>query len=245
MLSIIIPVQKIKKTINPRYFYKKVFGIKETIDSIRKTIDVEFELIIIINDSENVELIEYIKNETIVSKYAVISKNIGVSRSWNIGAHLAEGKYLCFCNDDVEFQYSSFKNLLSTFSHHDKVGQIGPQGTKWLRDKPGEYLVSNQIMEADAIAGYFFIVPTTVFHEVGGFDNFYTPAGCEEIDMSFAIRNKGYKCLIVPNTGIIHHGNHGISSRNAIIKYFDKEINTLELDKRNKAYFVKKWYRDE
>lgn len=245
MLSIIIPVQKIKKSINPRYFYKKVFGIKETIQSIKNTIDVEFELIIVINDIENLELIDYIKNEKIVKKYVVCSTNIGVSRSWNVGANLAEGDYLCFCNDDVEFQIPIFKKLLDVFNTNQNVGEIGPRGNTWYRDKSGDYIESNEIESADVISGFFFIIPTKIYYEVGGFDNYYTPAGCEEIDMSFAIRKLGYKCLIIPNTGIIHHGNHGISSRNTNVKYFDKEINTMDLDQRNKAYFVNKWYRDE
>jgi GT2 family glycosyltransferase len=242
MLSIIIPVQKIKKDLNPRYFYKKIFGIVETINSLKKQIDVDYELIFVINDPLNEELINYIKTLFPLPKFLICSVNVGVSRAWNLGAHMAEGEYLCFCNDDVEFSSKSFSACLNVFNKYERVGEVGPAGTKWNRDKPGEYVGTKYIEETDAVSGFFFIIPTKVYHETGGFDNFYTPAGCEEIDMSFKIRSMGYKCLVVPDTGIVHHGSHGISSKNTVVKYFDKEIDTLELDKKNKKHFLSKWY---
>lgn len=242
MVSIVIPVQKIKKDLNPRYFYKKIFGIVETVSSLQKHIDVPYELIFVINDPGNEELISYVKSLSPAPKFVICSVNVGVSRAWNLGAHMAEGEYLCFCNDDVEFSAGSFSRCLKVFETHENVGEVGPQGTRWFRDTPGEYVGKTRIEETDAVSGYFFILPAGVYHQTGGFDNFYTPAGCEEIDMSFQIRKLGYKCLVVPDTGIVHHGSHGISSKKVLVKYFDKEITTADLDKKNKQYFVNKWY---
>ncbi len=242
MLSIIIPVQNIKKDKNLKYFYKPVFGIVQTIESIKQHINVPFEIILVINDEKNTDLIEYAKNEKIISKYIICSCNVGVSRAWNIGANLAEGNSLCFCNDDVEFAPRSFIKCLNVFNDFENVGQVGPEGSLWHIDKPGKYVGLNKIEETDAVSGYFFIIPSKVYTKTGGFDNYYTPAGCEEIDISFKIRSLGYKCLVIPETGIIHHGNHGISSRNTDIHYLTSTINTAVLDKRNKEYFVKKWY---
>jgi GT2 family glycosyltransferase len=243
MLSIIIPANNLVKAINPRYFYKKRFNLDDTLKSIAGNVDVPYEIIVVVNDIRNTELVEYVSNNALIHKYCINSANAGVARSWNIGAHLAEGEYLCFCNDDVEFtQPGAFSRLLQFFQQDRQVGEVGPEGGSWHRDKSGARKGLHQPEEADEISGYFFILSAAAFTQAGGFDNYYTPAGCEEIDMSFRIRQLGYKCLVVPGTGIVHHGNHGISSRKVDVKYFDKEINTVDLDHRNKAYFVKKWY---
>jgi GT2 family glycosyltransferase len=244
MLSIIIPANNLVKKVNPKYFYKKRFSLDDTIQSIKKNIDVEHEIILVINDYSNKELVDYAVNNRSITKFCINSSNAGVARSWNIGAHLAEGDYLCFCNDDVEFSMpGAFSTLINVLKKDPKIGQTGPQGGKWHLDQSGERTGIEKIDEADEISGYFFIIPAKVYHEAGGFDNSYTPAGVEEIDMSFKIRDLGYKCIVVPQTGIIHHGTHGISAKRSIVKYFDKEIDTYDLDKRNKQYFIKKWYQ--
>jgi len=242
MLSIIIPVQKLKKTVNPRFFYKKMFGLKDTIDSIKEHIDVEFELIIVVNGQAEEDLINYLKAEKAISRTAYLTENIGVSRAWNVGAQMAMGEYLCFCNDDVEFKPESFSKLLKTFSDFDHIGEVGPEGGEWHLDKSGARKGLTEIEQADEISGYFFIIPTHVFYQTTGFDIFYSPAGCEEIDMSFQLRSMGYQCMVVPGTGILHHGSHGISSRNTDIFFLGQTINTRDLDIRNKEHFVKKWY---
>ena len=243
MLSIIIPANNLVKNINPRYFYKKRFCLDDTIKSIIENIDIDYEIIIVINDHSKKDLVDYVVGNRQINKYCINSHNAGVARSWNMGAHLAEGEFLCFCNDDVEFSRpSAFSKLVDVLKNDPEIGEIGPEGGKWFRDKSGERSGILQMEEADEISGYFFIIPTKVFVQSGGFDNNYTPAGCEEIDMSFRIRSLGYKCMVVPGTGIIHHGSHGISSKNTIVKYFDKQTGTHELDKKNKSYFIKKWY---
>lgn len=245
MLSIIIPANNLVKSINPRYFYKKRFCLDDTIKSITENIEMPYELIIVVNDINNDELVSYVKGNSKIHKYAINSLNAGVARSWNIGAHLAEGRHLCFCNDDVEFtKKGAFEKLVKMLDDDDKIGEIGPEGGKWHRDKSGERTGLKLIEEADEISGFFFIIPSAVYYQSGGFDNNYTPAGCEEIDMSFKIRSLGYKCIVVPDTGIVHHGNHGVSAKRSIVKYFNHEIDTHELDKKNKSYFLNKWYRE-
>lgn len=243
MLSIIIPANNLVKSINPRYFYKKRFSLDDTINSIAAHITIPYEIILVVNDIHNPELVNYAGSNELITKFCINSSNAGVARSWNIGAQLAEGDFLCFCNDDVEFTKKGvFDQLLNIFQQYPNTGEVGPSGGRWHLDQSGERTGLKFIEEADEISGYFFIIPTGVFHETGGFDNNFTPAGCEEIDMSFKIRKLGYKCLVIPDTGIIHHGEHGISAKRTMVKYFDKETDTQALDKKNKAYFVKKWY---
>jgi GT2 family glycosyltransferase len=242
MVSIIIPAYRLVKKINPRYFYKKRFMLQDTISSIIKNVKCEYELIVVVNGTDDNRLVDHIKIDKHIHKYALLSSNVGVPRAWNVGAHLAEGECLCFCNDDVDVGLGSMEKLVEVLNSSDTLGEVGPAGGKWGKTGSGKRVGLDKIEEADEISGYFFIIKKNVYEEVGGFDNAYTPAGCEEIDMSFKIRKLGYRCLVVPNTGIIHHGYHGVSAKSTVIKYFEKQIDPKELDKINKLYFVNKWY---
>lgn len=243
-ISIIIPVQSLKKPKSTRFFYKSIFGIVETLNSIKNNPPkIDFEILVIINGNNDTELIEYISENKLVTRYAILTDNVGVSRAWNIGSQMATGDFLCFCNDDVEFKSDSFEKLLDILIDDKTAGQIGPEGGMWEGVTSGKRVGLSQIEEADEISGYFFIIPNFVYSKTGGFDIEYSPAGCEEIDMSFKIRQLGYKCLVVPNTGIKHHGHHGISLKNTNISFLGMNINTLDLDKRNKKYFLSKWYK--
>lgn len=243
MISIIIPVQKLKKSINPRFFYKKVFGFEETLNSIISNLKLDFEIIVIINDGESA-LLEFVQANPFITRYCIISDNVGVSRAWNIGAQMAVGDLLCFCNDDVEFASNSFEDLITVLQMDNKIGQIGPEGGRWHLNLSGQRLGLKKVEVVDEVSGFFFIIPRNIYIKAGGFDVNYTPAGCEEIDMSFKIRSMGYKCVVVPNTGIVHHGFHGVSSKKTDIKYLSTQISSVDLDKRNKDYFVDKWYKD-
>ena len=75
----------------------------------------------------------------------------------------------------------------------------------------------------------------------GGIDNFYSPAFMEEIDLSFAIRNAGYKCMVDPSIEAEHHHISGASSTNQPINAMGNSISREELTSRNRAYFEIKW----
>ncbi|WP_439506872.1 glycosyltransferase family 2 protein [Sediminibacterium sp.] len=241
-VSIIIPVQSLKKQKSTRFFYKSIFGIVETINSITvNPPNIDFEIVVVINGRNDTELIKFISENKSVTRYAILTENVGVARAWNIGAQMATGQFLCFCNDDVEFEKNSFDKLLNILINDEMAGQVGPEGGMWEGITSGKRVGLSHIEEADEISGFFFILTKAIFIKSGGFDIEYTPAGCEEIDMSFKIRQLGYKCLVVPNTGIKHHGHHGISLKNTNISYLGMNINTLDLDKRNKEYFLSKW----
>ncbi len=243
-ISIIIPVMRLKKTLNKRYFYKNIWGIKETVDSISKSnLNMDFEFVFVqngINDELNSFLNEILKVNK--GRVVCISENIGVARAWNIGVMACESEILIISNDDVEFASNSIKVLLEKLLEDVQIGQIGPEGGDWHLDKSGERKGIKEVEAVDEISGYFFITKKSVFNLVGGFDEYYTPAGVEEIDYSFKVRNAGFKCVVIPETGIKHHGYHGVSAKPQNISYFDKVIDTHSLDKRNRAYFLDKWY---
>jgi GT2 family glycosyltransferase len=98
-----------------------------------------------------------------------------------------------------------------------------------------------RIEDGDAISGFMFMIRSSQFHQVGGFDVAYTLAGFEEIDMSFTLRKHGFRCVVVPGLKVSHYGRQGVSASNCTIDYLNSSITTGELHQRNKAYFMRKW----
>jgi GT2 family glycosyltransferase len=244
-ISIVIPVMRLAKDKNARYFYKKVWGIRETVNSIKNSIknfDYEF---VFIQNGYNDELTTYLKNILLSSpgRLVIISENVGVAKAWNIGMSACDSDLVVISNDDVEFSDLSFDKLMDVINSDPKIAQVGPEGGEWHFDKSGNRKGLTEIEDVDEVSGYFFILRRSAYEDVSGFDEFYTPAGVEEIDFSFKLRNKGYRCLVVPYTGIFHHGYHGVSAKPQTINFLNKSINTHDLDKKNKKYFLDKWYK--
>jgi GT2 family glycosyltransferase len=167
--------------------------------------------------------------------------NVGVARAWNMGAELAEGEALCFVNDDVEVGKGAVEALYEVLMSTQGVGQVGPRGARWRAGAHQSWVGEKAIEEADAISGFMFLIRNDLFRQIGGFDVQYTPAGLEEIDMSYEIRRRGHKCLVVPNLAIHHHHHHGVSAYRTDIAYLGKTIDTESLHQRNLRYFLAKW----
>ncbi len=241
LVSIIIPVLCLHRRRSLRYGFRKLYRLPDILEDI-KNISMPHETIIVCN-SKDTDLINFIYNCPMIDKYCLNSTNVGVARAWNMGAMLAEGEYLCFSNDDVELGEGALERLIEVMASSEEIGQVGPRGGKYRGAFAQRKVGVNSIEEADEISGFFFVMKRKVFDLVGGFDVAFTPAGYEETDMSFKIRNIGYKCLIVPHLNIEHHNELGVSNwKNKYIKYFNNSISTEHLTRRNIAVFQKKWF---
>ncbi len=243
-ISFIIPVLHQQRPKNIKRLFMPRYTMSEVLRDLHENITVDHEVIVVCNSQEP-ELVELITGHENIDKYCLNSVNVGVARAWNMGAELAEGELLCFVNDDVEIGKGSVERLVDILMQSSEVGQVGPRGARWQGAEHERYVGETQVEEADAISGFFFMIKSEVFHQVGGFDIAYTPAGFEEIDMSFKIREIGKKCLVVPNLPITHHYHHGVSAYKSTIQYLSTSIDTQALHERNKSYFMRKWFRND
>ena len=239
-VSLIIPTVSRNKLVSIKSFLKKRYLLQDALNDISIFVRGDIEVIVLCNSSNDTKLLELIQTHSAVDKWAVNSINIGVPRSWNQGAQMATGEFLCFMNDDVEIRKGAIEKMVSWFIDK-KIGQVGPKGTYWWRQTPGDYVGLEKPSEADAISGWLFMLPAKVFYEIGGIDNFYSPAFMEEIDLSFAIRNAGYMCMVDPSIEAEHHHISGASSTNRPIEALGSSISRDELTSRNRDYFEKKW----
>lgn len=233
-----------RRPMNKKRLFMPRYTLGEVLHDLHENVAADHEVIVVCNGREP-NLVEFITGHGHIDKYCLNSVNVGVARAWNMGAELAEGQVLCFVNDDVEIGKGAVERLVGVLMQSDDVGQVGPRGARWRGAEHECYVGEAQIEEADAISGFFFMIKDDVFRQVGGFDTAYTPAGFEEIDMSFKIRQIGKKCLVVPNLPITHHHHHGVSTYNTTIQYLTTSIDTRTLHERNKAYFMRKWFKND
>lgn len=179
----------------------------------------------------------------------VNEKNAGFIRSCNAGAKTAKGAYLHFLNNDTEVLPGWLDELVKTFDEHKYVGIAGsmlvyPNGRLqeagaiiWRNnmawnygrgdhpDRP-EY---NYAREADYISGASVMIPAVLFSELGGFDEIYAPAYCEDADLALKVRKKGLKTYYQPFSKIIHHEGRscGVDISSGVKSYQVKNMQTL------------------
>jgi len=158
------------------------------------------------------------------------AKNQGFIRSCNLGAKAAKGEYLLFLNNDTQVTAGWLDELVRTFDEFPGTGLAGSKlvypdgrlqeaggiiwqdGSAWNfgRFQDPSLPVYNYAREVDYCSGASIMVPKVLFEELGGFDEHYLPAYCEDSDLALKIRDKGYRVIYQPLSTVIHF--EGITS---------------------------------
>lgn len=150
--------------------------------------------------------------------------NLRFLRSCNRAAELTRGTYLFFLNNDTLVKTGWLDTLLETFARFPNAGIVGskllfPNGTLqeaggiiwndgsgWnygRTDDPAKPQY-NYVRDADYISGCAIMIPKIIWDELGGFDDFFAPAYCEDSDLAFRVRAHGMKVLYCPFSEVIH-----------------------------------------
>lgn len=157
-------------------------------------------------------------------------QNQGFIRSCNTGAKAAKGEYLYFLNNDTEVTPGWLDELLQTFQEFPGTGLAGSKllyndhclqeaggiiwqdGSAWNYGRLHDPLlpIYNYAREVDYCSGASIMVPKVLFDELGGFDEHYLPAYCEDSDLALKIRDKGHRVIYQPLSSVVHF--EGITS---------------------------------
>lgn len=240
--------------------YRSLDCLKSCIESLRLQENVDFEIIVVDNDSRD-GTAEFL-GESRNIKSVVLDRNRGFGAAANIGAGEAEFKYLFILNPDTVVPSGALKKLRDAVESLPGFGLLAPvleypDGRVQLsaRAFPGrrDFLLSrgsplfklgitgekeagyilpggDEPLEVPAVSATAIMVRTSLFAEVGGFDERFFMY-LEDIDLCRRIREKGSPVILLPEVKIRHSWRKSSSRRPyfasfhhhlSVIKYFSK-----------------------
>ena len=139
-------------------------------------------------------------------------------------AKYANGIYLLFLNNDTQVQPNWLKPLVDLIESADDIGMVGaklvyPDGTLqeaggilWRDGSAWNYGHGqnpalpefNYVKEVDYISGAAIMLSRALWEEIGGFDERFVPAYCDDSDLAFTIRKMGYRVMYQPKSVVVH-----------------------------------------
>ena len=145
--------------------------------------------------------------------YALVSSDVEVSEGWiePIINLMDSDEKIGVCQPKIKsynakeyFEYSG-----AAGAYMDMFGYPFCRGRLFftVEEDKGQY---NDIQEVFWCSGACMFIKADIYHSIGGFDNEYY-AHMEDIDLSWRVKNAGYKVMICPQAEVFHVGGHIIS----------------------------------
>ena len=212
------------------------------------TAGVSFETIVVLNNATA----GYREIEASVDGVRFLSSatNLGMAGAGNRGRKHARGELLVTLHDDAEVEPGWLAALVETAEQYPHAGAIGGKvlnldgrlqsagmilwrdattSQPWTRAPP-DLNSFNQLRAVDYCGSSSLLVRAVAWDAVGGLDERIYPAYYVDVDLSMALRARGWSVLYQPRSRIRHHQGPSTSSR---FKRFISE--------RNRQYFLDKW----
>jgi GT2 family glycosyltransferase len=212
----------------------------------------DFE-IIIADDNSSDPTFRLFRNGFPRIKYLRSEKNKGFLHSCNSAAEEAAGQYIVFLNNDIIVYPAWLEELLATFEQDSSIGLVGAKliypegqlqeaggivfddGSGWNygRFEDAALPQFNYRRDVDYCSGASLAISAHLWHQLGGFDERFSPAYYEDTDLAFRVREAGYRVVYQPLSEVVHF--EGISNGRSEFSGIKKH------QLSNKQKFYSKW----
>jgi len=229
--------------------------LKTTIDSIlEKTLYPNFEILVLDNDSEEQETLEYF--ETLKKKGCRIIPCPGkfnYSQINNRGSMEATGEILGFLNNDLEVIDGEWLTEMVGHACRQDVGAVGAKllypdkrlqhagvligvghvaahAFRLFENDPEKGpLRAHLIQNYSAVTAACLIVRAEIFKTVGGFDDVNLAITNNDVDLCIKIREAGYRNVYTPYAVLFHHesATRGPEDTPEKFERYQKEVNYM------------------
>lgn len=211
------------------YNQKKL--LKDCLKSIKKKTSYKNYKVYFIDDSGKGEIAKEVKRDFTWVNVSENKKNLGFSKSNNIGINKAMKEYnpdyFLLLNDDTEIIDGKWiEKMIKTGEKDKRIGILGcniiyPDGSlqniggylrKWkieLEDDENK----TEIFEVDHVMGAFLMIKKEVIKEIGVLDEVFSPYLLEDTDYCLRAKKRGWKIVSVPEVKIIHKKGRSIDSQ--------------------------------
>lgn len=181
--------------------------------------------------------------------------NLGFLLNCNNAAKHARGRYLLLLNNDTVVLPGWLKALYQAIETDPSAAIVGSKllypdgviqeaGAALFSDGTatnvgrgsGRYAeVFNLSREVDYVSGASILIRASFWSEVGGFDECYKDAYCEDCDLAISARAKGMRVVYEPRSEAIHF-EHGTYAEQA-------PSHSASLQRHNTEVLVSKWHK--
>ena len=195
---------------------------------LEHTKQISYEVIIADDVStDETRHLEHFAEGLVISRNCV---NQGFLRNCNQAAKKARGQYIFFLNNDTTVTEGWLDWLLTLMDSDPRIGMTGSKliypdgrlqeagGIIWSDASGWNYgrledpnrPEFNYVKDVDYISGAAILIRRSLWEEIGGFDERYAPAYCEDSDLAFEVRKHGYRVVYQPKSVVVHF--EGISN---------------------------------
>ena len=220
LVSIIMPTKNAKQL------------VKQCINSLyNKTLYPHFEILLVDNQSDEADSINYFKQLETDGKVRLITydKPFNYSAINNFAVTQAKGEFLVLMNNDIEILSASWLTEMVANISRSEIGCVGaklyyPDGKlqhggvitglggvaghshKYFpKGHPGYFKRLQVIQNLSAVTAACLGVRKAVFEEVGGLDEKNLTIAFNDVDFCLKVQAAGYRNLWSPYIEMIHH----------------------------------------
>ncbi len=207
--------------------------LKACLESLQKTTYENYQILVIDNESDEPEILDYFQQLTDDEKITVLplpsQGQFNFAALNNQAVEQIETDYILFLNNDTEVISPQWLSQMMGYAQLEKVGAVGARliypddrvqhagilhglhhglaGHAFKlthKDDFGYLAYSKVLRNYSAVTAACLLTPRSLFLEMGGFDQNQFGVAYNDADYGYRLTEQGYHCIYCPNAQLLH-----------------------------------------